>query len=860
MEIFERRTPGAWAWILVLMAGVLSAQEPAAPGAPNAAEKTLVLLRGVARAHFGAGRTEEAWKAYDAAVALAPGDPELLNEYAWNLVSFPGASKETARRALPHAETAARLAPRSAEILDTLAEVHFVLGDTGKALEWNAKCRALSPLSTFSEQLAKYAARFAKELDDAGAPAADRARALALLAEGLLGTPAQDFPKAAEAARAALALDASCPGAAGSLGRALLGLKKFAEAAKAFQAEFSRPGSWADPVLHRGFGLALLEGGGSAGQAILHFREALALAPELPGVRAPLARAFLESGDADAALATATLAMAKIQDRWQPEFAREPLLVLAGKAWEAKGRPEFAAPFFLQAVLQRGNDPEGEKGLDRAYRALYPQGPPAREFFAARNGVSTVFFDDATEEAGLSKASGRRVAWGDADGDGRPDLLLGGASLWRNRGKAFEEDTGFAKAAGGRGCGGLFADADNDGDLDVFVASHGKTPETGDALLLNDGKGAFSEKKGAGVTDREPTEGAAFGDFDGNVDLYVANYEEPMSVGHPDFLYRGRGDGTFADVTASSGGVEQVDPRCGRGVNCGDFDNDGDLDIHVSNYRLQPNFLFRNRGDGTFTNVAREAGVEGVPIRGCYGHTIGSDWADVDNDGDLDLFQANLAHPRFIEFSNQSFLLMNSGAPAFAFEDRRPSSGIRYEETHSDPVFADFDNDGFQDLYVTSVYEGRKSFLYRNRGDGTFEDVTWYAGVRADNGWGCAVADVDADGDLDLLVCAGPGPKLFRNRGNGNAWLTVRVAGGPASNRAGIGARIWVRTGDGLRQMREIKGGRGTTSQDEPVAHFGLGPAKGDVEVTVRFLARPPVTRTFRGVKPNQVLVVAEKE
>jgi hypothetical protein len=261
-------------------------------------------------------------------------------------------------------------------------------------------------------------------------------------------------------------------------------------------------------------------------------------------------------------------------------------------------------------------------------------------------------------------------------------------------------------------------------------------------------------------------------------------------------------------------------------------------------------------------------------VNGWYGHTIGSEWADYDNDGDLDLFAANLAHPRYIEFSNRSMLYENpllspnrqSPIANRQFADRRAELGIRYEETHSDPAWADVDNDGELDLYITSIYEGRRSFLYVNqlyndlwapssRRPPLFDEVTWLSGTRVFNGWGCAFADFDNDGDQDLVVGSGSGVKLFRNEQKGNNWLEVRVIGRKA-NRAGIGARVTVTQGKS-RQIREVEGGKGTTSQNSLVQHFGFGHFDTPVTVEVRF--GPHSRRLVKGVKPNQLITVEEK-
>ena len=495
--------------------------------------------------------------------------------------------------------------------------------------------------------------------------------------------------------------------------------------------------------------------------------------------------------------------------------------------------------------------------------------------------VEEPVFTDVTESSGLG-TSPSRVAWGDYDNDGDDDLLVSGSRLFNNDGGTFTDvsvDSGIrvieeeSEVVQCGGSGGVWADYDNDGYLDFYSTSHGFvpacTPGDGgdwycnnqsdgeipqcldgycrneedpwpkhDCLFHNEGDGTFTvAPEEESPYDFAPTEGAGWGDYDndGFIDLYVANYEEPgswagdsLGRGTTDLLWHNNGDGTFTDVSA-----ESMNPSCrnksGRGVNWGDYNDDGLIDIFVSVYRLQPNCLWRNNGDGTFSEVAAETGVQGVLISGAYGHTIGSQWMDYDSDGDLDLFSANLAHPRFITFSDKSMLLRNSGPPDYVFTDVRQESGIMYQECHSDPAWGDFDNDGLVDLYITDVYVGQLSELYRQREDNTFEDATYETGTAVDNGWGVAWADMDNDGDLDLVSRS-----FFRNdTDNDNHWLAVHLEG-TDSNRAAIGARVDVTCG-GKTQSRQVEGGKGTTNQNSLTLHFGLGDCDMADELTVRW-------------------------
>ncbi|MCD4796655.1 MAG: CRTAC1 family protein, partial [Candidatus Cloacimonetes bacterium] len=422
--------------------------------------------------------------------------------------------------------------------------------------------------------------------------------------------------------------------------------------------------------------------------------------------------------------------------------------------------------------------------------------------------------------------------------------------LFRNeKGKRFTEITNIAFPDTIRGNGGLWGDFDNDGDLDIVT----KDPES---IWLNE-NGIFKRISGNNAIENNEvsTEGIGIGDVnnDGFLDIYLANYEKNY-VNEEDRFFKGIGGGKFYDVTDRAGLLpEDGKNRAGRGVNMGDFDNDGDLDIFVSNYRLTENFLWVNDGTGHFENRALELGVAGDEVEGWWGHTIGSEWADVDNDGDLDLFCANLAHPRYIDFSNMSRLYINSGAPDWKFTDIRRSAGIRFEETHSEPCWADFNNDGFLDLYINCVYEGRRSFLYMNNGDSTFREVSFLAGVRHFNGWGTACADFDNDGDMDFLA-AGGDIQLFQNETNDKYnWLEVQVIGKNHSD--GIGTHLTL-SNDNISLTREIQGGKGTTNQHSLVQHFGFGTIEPPFELKIRFPSGE--IRTIKIQEENKLIEILE--
>ena len=531
-----------------------------------------------------------------------------------------------------------------------------------------------------------------------------------------------------------------------------------------------------------------------------------------------------------------------------------------------------------------------------------------------------VTFVDATDPAGITfhythggtgrkhfiETMGPGCAFLDYDGDGRLDIYavnghaLDGSEpaetneLYRNLGDgSFRE---IAREAGaddrGYGVGVTAADYDNDGDADLYLTNYGPN-----VLLRGRGDGTFADHTArAGVGDSSWGTGCAFLDYDndGLLDLYVANYveysldaegrdltpyflaapgQEPAAdlraypspenfPGSPDVLYRNGGDGTFADVSAAAG---MHDPAGkGMGIAASDYDDDGDMDVFVANDQTA-NFLYQNNGDGTFTDVALLAGV-GYSGDGRPEASMGADFGDYDNDGFLDLVVPNFHR-------EPTSLYRNEGDGLFAWESMRSGLGrpsLAYVGWGT--AFLDYDNDGFLDIFVANghtldnieLFDASSSYpqpdqLFRNTGDGRFEDVSSAAGEALTGprvSRGAAFGDYDDDGDTDIFVVHSTGRAiLLRNEGGHEGhWLQVRTVGVKA-NRDGVGARIEVVSG-GLRQVREIRTGSGLYSQNDPRACFGLGQRERVDLLRVRWPGGG-VDR-IEGLPVNRLVVVAE--
>lgn len=414
-------------------------------------------------------------------------------------------------------------------------------------------------------------------------------------------------------------------------------------------------------------------------------------------------------------------------------------------------------------------------------------------------------------------------SWGDYDGDGYEDLAFLGVPgyLYHNLG-----GTLFVNVAPELGIdslykvgsGTIWGDYDNDGDLDVYKTRAWMFDGGRGYLLRNDGDSIFtnvSEESGIKKLKIEDnTQGCSWLDYDsdGWLDLYIVNYDKTQVGGEPDYLYHNNGDGTFTNV---SGSALPPDKSCGRDITICDYDNDGDIDIFVSNYRLQEDFLYRNNGDGTFTNVANQAGVEGSE------HTLGCEWIDYDNDGDFDLYLTTL--------HSSNILYRNNGDGTFS--NVTSLVGVEGFYDAGGASWADYDNDGWIDVFLQNIYKNKVK-LYHNNGDGTFTDVTKNSGITyGGNAYYSAWADYDNDGDMDLVVVTNNekySAYLYRNNGNDNHWFVLKLVGADC-NRSAIGARVRIVQGE-RKQIREVKSERNML-----VVHFGLGSKKLIDTVIVRW-------------------------
>ena len=516
-----------------------------------------------------------------------------------------------------------------------------------------------------------------------------------------------------------------------------------------------------------------------------------------------------------------------------------------------QGNLEKAISNFKESLRLKPRDPETLWNLWTAYAQLggYPETLPA-EFRiqvhpqgdgAGSGGGGGSPFTDIAAELKIDKVDGGRgSAWGDYDADGDLDIVAVGTyqphALFRNNGDStftnVAEQAGVADPRGG--WGSLFADYDNDGYPDLYITRGGWSGAAENTLYRNNGDGTFTDvTDAAGVADPQSSFCAAWADYDndGYLDLYIA--DGVIGDGAANVLYRNNGDGTFTN-TAEGAGVANTGNSLGTAW--GDYDKDGDMDLHVVNFG-QPNVLYRNNGDGTFTDVTREAGMS-LAVTDAFV----TFFLDVDNDADLDIFISNSgSFQAFIagqmtghatHDSDRQVLYRNNGDGTFT--DVTRESGLYHAFGAMGANFGDINSDGYLDIYLATgaPQMGRleRDALFQNRGDGTFMDATAALGLgNIGKGHGVTFGDADGDGDVDIYVSVGGAfigdqwhNLFYRNNGSeNNNWITLKLVG-VESNRDGIGAKVMLEIGDRLI-YREVSGGGGFGSTNSLPLEIGLG-------------------------------------
>lgn len=517
----------------------------------------------------------------------------------------------------------------------------------------------------------------------------------------------------------------------------------------------------------------------------------------------------------------------------------------------------------------------------------------------------TIAFEDIAGRAGIhfvlrNGAAGSRqqietmvsgVVAFDYDGDGRTDLyFVNGAKsppsdtnrLYRNiGGGGFEDTTLRAGLAGeGFGIGGAAADYDNDGHQDLLVVGVGRN-----YLYRNLGNGRFEDVSiSSGIGDKGSwSVSAGWFDFDadGFLDLFVVNYvqwspdkDPPCTTrgvrtychpryytGLPNQLYRNNGDGTFTDVSRASGIADHIGK--GMGLAFLDFNDDGRLDIFVANDTV-PNFLFRNEGMGRFREVGLQAGVA-FNDDGRALSTMGVDARDINNDGREDIWvtaNANETFPMFLNLGRGLF--RDETYPSGIGRASMPMTGW------SNGIY-DFNNDGHKDLFAAcgAIDDNTEEFSHRaakqsnqvlaNLGNGKFVALSSGALRHAALHRGAAFADFDGDGLMDVaLTRIGEPVALLRNTSpRGNHWLSVRLRG-RKSNRDGLGAMIRVRGSSGFEQWNRVTTTVGYGSSSDRTAHFGMGKDDRAQRIEIRWLGNH--TQILTDVAVDRVLTITEDD
>ena len=495
------------------------------------------------------------------------------------------------------------------------------------------------------------------------------------------------------------------------------------------------------------------------------------------------------------------------------------------------------------------------------------------------------YFKDITTQAGFpTSLSNSSLAVGDYNADNFPDILVSGSLFRNNHDGTFTDVTsalGISNKYSGI-AGNAFVDMNNDGWLDIILFG-GDTS----VLFLNDGiSNSFSEHI-LHLPEFKAFLSFSFADInhDKYPDLFVSQLWQTYPLPEPNYFFYNNKNLDFTDSTKTiypefDGSWDWPgrawDPanyvvernRNSRGSQWVDFDNDGDLDLFVTNYFLQQDEFYKNNGDGTFTDICVAKNID--RNSGGANHGTGLDWYDYDNDGDMDLLLCQFAHPHFIAQGYDhrgTTIYRNEGAPDYNFKDMVgqygnypglvSDIGLELEETHAGGAWGDIDNDGLADFLMTVFYGCRYIELYHQKPDHTFELVTYDWGLnRINTGTDLVWFDYDCDGKLDLAGGDNGQFRLFKNTFPSRNYIELNLKS-TSANKFAIGARVTLFAA-GKFFTQEVSAGRGEKMQNPSTLHFGLDWINKIDSVVVLWPSKPQKREVFKGLQTEKTYLLNE--
>ena len=511
-----------------------------------------------------------------------------------------------------------------------------------------------------------------------------------------------------------------------------------------------------------------------------------------------------------------------------------------GKDWQKHG-----------VIMHRGSPGSFDSGdigdcsviIDRDRYKMWYEGSIFADWqigYAFEGAPSKVTFTDVTQQVGLSGFWDAGCAFGDFNNDGFQDIAIGNrfganALFMNQNGSRF---INIASSAGVN-CpdwtmGISWADFNNDGYLDIYICNY----DLANVLYKNIGDGIFKDiTSSAGVGTDLSSHHAVWGDYDndGFVDIYVVNF----GYGQPNILYKNNGDETFTDVTKFAN-IDGHPEERSRNAMWGDYDNDGFIDLFVVNQGQD--VLYRNKGNGSFYDATSAAGIYET------GNGYGCAWADYNNDGFLDLYVSNR--------DQVGVLFSNNGEGTFRAVTEQ--AGLSCVKSAIGGAWADIDNDGDLDLYVTNIW-GEPNYLFINNGNGEFVRISLEnIGIHNYPTTNAAFGDYNNDGAVDLIATVFAdgvlGPCLYRNQGNSNHWLFANLVGS-ISNRSAIGAKVRLVAGEHA-QYREVSGGCGNYTFDSLPVEFGLGQTTAIDSLIIKWPSG--AIHVMTDVEVDQILTIEE--